>query len=383
MPPQRRVGRGRGHATPPGRDRPLYRRQGLVILAVAVLVVGLGIGIPLSQALTSSGSTNPGIINPVNRPQAYQVVYRVQISAGSDQSRSWEVLTVRRPFLAADLTYHQRPGPGVAPASGTLTSEDGLYERDALGLHQVAGRQPGPGTGDVDLLTEMPGLVARHMAVAMGTKTVAGARCGVYRFFEPPAGPIAALGGPTDHDDLCIDGRGLVRSERWTYHGQVVLTRTATEVDLAPRDASALSTAGASPTPVDPRAPRARSAPEAQSFLASPPLPAHFLPAGVFEFILPDPQQQGQLLDTSVVWAFTRGPDVITVEAGMGQLPWQAGDTPVRPVRLARLGPAQTALDSDASEVRVDLGGGRWARVRGTVPLTDLVSYANQLGPAS
>jgi hypothetical protein len=99
-------------------------------------------------------------------------------------------------------------------------------------------------------------------------------------------------------------------------------------------------------------------------------------------FRLPDTQTPTSTAAASVVWAFVAGPRVITVEAGTGrpgQLPWRADDTVTRPVTLRGLGRALTAVRSDGAEVRVDLGGGRWVRVRGTLPVGDLVVYAQQL----
>jgi hypothetical protein len=99
-------------------------------------------------------------------------------------------------------------------------------------------------------------------------------------------------------------------------------------------------------------------------------------------FRLPDPQAPTSTAAATVVWAFVDGPRVITVEAGTGrpgQLPWRPDDTVTRPVTLSGLGRATTAVRSDGTEIRVDLGGGRWVRVRGTVPVRDLVAYAQQL----
>ena len=46
---------------------------------------------------------------------------------------------------------------------------------------------------------------------------------------------------------------------------------------------------------------------------------------------------------------------------------------------LHGLGPATTALRSDGPEVRVDLGGGRWVRVRSALSVADLTAYAQRL----
>jgi hypothetical protein len=84
----------------------------------------------------------------------------------------------------------------------------------------------------------------------------------------------------------------------------------------------------------------------------------------------------------TVVWAFTQGARVISVEAGReagGALPWHSDETVTRDIELAGLGPAATAVDSHGYELRIDLGGGHWVRVRGTVPLDDLVAFGHHL----
>ncbi|HET6793211.1 MAG TPA: hypothetical protein VFH45_02140, partial [Acidimicrobiales bacterium] len=232
----------------------------------------------------------------------------------------------------------------------------------------------------------VPELVSRGLASDTGTdKTVAGRSCRVYRFYEPPVGPIKPLStgsARTSSDDLCIDSDGLILSEAWSLDGKLAERRTATQVRL-----SATVPSVATATEVSGSIPAARVQPDADpsSFIAPPPVPSGFRPSGqAVDFTLPDPQQPKQLAAVSVVWAYVKGPAVITVEAGReegGQLPWQAGDTVARPVTLKGLGPATTAVRSDGGEVRIDLGSGNWVRVRGNVPVDSLVNYANQLRP--
>jgi hypothetical protein len=88
------------------------------------------------------------------------------------------------------------------------------------------------------------------------------------------------------------------------------------------------------------------------------------------------------MVAATVVWAFTDGAHVVTVEAGRqrgGVLPWSESDTPTRSIRLSHLGAASTALLSGGPEIRVDAGDGSWVRIRGTVPLTTLTKYAATL----
>jgi hypothetical protein len=289
------------------------------------------------------------------------------------------VLAVRRPFAAADLTYADQPGSGAGPVAGYMSTERALYSVDPTGTHLVAGRQPGLPSGDQDLATQLPELVARHLAAATGTRlTVAGRRCRVFRFLEPPSGPVKPLAGSGDHDDVCLDGAGLVLSEVWHYRGGVVYGRRATEVTFPGEPLPQVPASGgggaSAPTLVPDTTPR--------SFLAPPPAPPGFHGMGSFDFRLPDPQNPAVLEAASVVWSFADGPDLVTVEAGTeagGALPWQGAGPPGTPVTLAGLGPGWTAIRSDGAEVRIDLGHGEWVRVRGTEAASWLARYAGVL----
>lgn len=333
------------------------------------------------SAVACSGGA-PAARAPVTLAGFYRVVYRVT----QNGAPHWEVLTVRRPFDASDLTYDSPgpPRPGDVAASGNISTELALYAVDGPSVRLVSGRQPGPASGDQYLATGLADLVARKLAVDTGTRRrIATRACRVYRFAEPPSGPVRPLNGGSDHDDLCLDSAGLVLSERWTYHGAVVLGRAATdvltpvsgEVPVAPAPAGATLAGAAAPT--------ATPDPGAKTFLAAPPAPSGYSPSGPpVAFRLPDPRTPTATAAASIVWAFVDGARVVTVEAGTGrpgQLPWRLDDTVTKPATLHGLGPATTAVRSDGTEVRVDVSGGRWVRVRGTVRATDLVAYAQQL----
>lgn len=357
------------------------RRQQIVIAALAVILAGVGVGVPLAQHLTRPRLTAP------ERVASYQVTYRVtSLASGSGATTSWELLTVHRPFDSSDLTYRARPAPGAVPESGSVFTEDTLYAYQGGDLHPVAGRQPGPGGNDEDLGTQLPDLEARGLVRDLGrTQQLAGTSCELYRFSGPPSGAVAPFSG-ADHDDLCLDPRGIELGEDWTYRGRVVEERAAVALSVGrvtdPVDARALHAAGR--PAAGSGAPLAAPDPTATTFLPAPPVPPNFRRAVVERFVEPDPENPGGLLAASVVWAFTDGPDVITVEAGQGapgQLPWSDEPTRAEPVTLAGLGAAQSAIRSDGAEVRVDLGGGRWVRIRGTVPVAGLVVYAGTLRP--
>jgi hypothetical protein len=144
-----------------------------------------------------------------------------------------------------------------------------------------------------------------------------------------------------------------------------------------------LSTRGAKPVPAGGKAPTAAPGADPSAPIHTPPVPVGFGGERSEVFTLPNPNGVGTAA-RSTVWTFTRGPDVISVEAGFeagGAYPWDGQVTPTAGVRLP-IGAATTALRSDGPEVRIPLGSGRWARVHGTVPLGELVSYARLLSAA-
>jgi hypothetical protein len=352
----------------------LPRRR--LVTAAVILLAGAVAGI--------AGLVWPGASSTSGEaPRSYVVLYRNVINGVTQ----WEVLAVQRPLAGSDLSYRTsvRPTPDATADAGTISTATALYTETADGVRLVSGRQPGPVPDDLWLGVERSDALARGVAVDLHqSRQVAGKRCAVYRLADPPSGPLHPLDMSVGHDDMCLAPNGLVLSETWTYHGSVVEQRTAVTVGTGswpsgiPRPSSAASAAPGSSA-------AAVVTPDADpaSFLTSPVAPDGFRPAMTpVDFRLPDSSHPTQTVAATVVWSFIRGARVVTVEAGRergGALPWAAADTPTRPVKLPGLGAASTALRSDGPEVRVDLGDGRWVRVRGTVPLTQLVRYAGTL----
>jgi hypothetical protein len=217
-------------------------------------------------------------------------------------------------------------------------------------------------------------------------RTVAGRGCTDVRLLEPPAGPLKKLSGK-DHDDLCLDGDGLVLREEWTRGGKVILRRTATAVESEPADIDAdLSTTGAASQPAGP-APAVGPVSGDKSFLPPPPAPDGYEARPVVGFVLPDTTAVAQgaanapPLYVETVWSFSRGPDLISVEAGVirpGNLPWDASD-PHGDVSTGALGKGQSVVRSDGAELRFPVSDGQFVRVRGTVAVRQLLRYAERV----
>jgi hypothetical protein len=167
----------------------------------------------------------------------------------------------------------------------------------------------------------------------------------------------------------------------WTLGGRVVQRRTAVQLELSPPGIDAtFDTTGAVPAPES--GPVAAPAAEGSSFVVDPVPPSGWSLAARDAFVLRQPGDIGAVtLYTSTVWAFTRGADLMTVEAGdsraSGRSPWLTTDLS-RAVQLP-VGPGRSVIRNDGAEIRVDLGGDRWTRVRGTVPLAMIEDYARTL----
>ena len=353
----------------------LVRRRRTAAVS-ALLIAGAAAAITVAAWPGSSWTFGPA-------PGSYVVVYRNVINGVTQ----WEVLAAQRPFAGSDLTYRTstQPRADALPDAGTISTATAIYTQDAKGVRLVSGRQPGPASNDLWLAPELHEAVTRGVAVDLHrTQQVAGQRCALFRLADPASGPLHQLDMTVGHDDICLARNGLLLSEAWTYHGKVVERRTAMTLATGswpagiprPGPTGSAASASASAAVVTPEA-----APT--SFLASPASPTGFRPAmSPVAFRLPDSAHPEQTVAATVVWSFVDGADVITVEAGRergGVLPWSASESPTRPLTLNGLGAASTALRSDGPEVRVDVGDGRWVRVRGTVPLPALERYAATL----
>jgi hypothetical protein len=310
---------------------------------------------------------------------------------------AFEEVIVRRPFASRVAEFASDPGlsaasaaaatPAPAPQAATVTAIDEVFTLKADGLHDLGGREAGPPGGDQALGVELSEAAKRKLVRTAGTRTVAGNSCRDYRLAEPPAGPLKRLSG-NDHDLVCIDETGLLLREETTIGGQVTLRKEAMHADRGPAPAAvdaALSTAGMIPRAKGGTAVAESFDRQEPSFLPDPPAPSGFTLAGKRGFFLPGaqlvPGVPPSIVFVSTVWAFGRGADAVTVEAGgssKGKPPWSADD-PSQGLKSPIGGQATSVLRGDGPEIRIDLGEGKWVRVRGSIPLNRLTAYAKRL----
>jgi len=337
----------------------------------------LALALTFVAAVLSACHSSPSVSTapPAQRPLKYHVLYRREEHDGSQTRVVWQDLSVIRPLLSRDARYSERPTPGAQPFGGTLALADELFTFGPDGAKPVTARPPAPPTGDQELGMVIRQAVDRHEAKPIGTTRVLGRPCRIVLLAEPPAGPLAALPSDTgaEHDDICLGDDGLVLREQWIHGGKLLLERDAVLVDdNITRDTSHASTATPPAGGVRLRAPGAAS-------LQPPTAPAGFTavdPLGVDY-----PPLQGSPPVSSVVWAFTRDVDLLTVETGATAPtgpPWSSLDV-TKAADIAGWRYAATVVRSDGSEVRGQLENGAWVVVRSTRSPGFTLAYAKTL----
>jgi hypothetical protein len=113
----------------------------------------------------------------------------------------------------------------------------------------VAAVPPGFPSGALHLDVALASARRHHLAAQVGTDTVLGIACELWRSKAPlDAEPIAPA--TTDSSTTsCVDAQGRLLREVWTLHGTVASTRTATRVGTGPSLAGEALLAGATPVP--------------------------------------------------------------------------------------------------------------------------------------
>jgi hypothetical protein len=308
------------------------------------------------------------------RAPSFRVLYRVlHTEAENHPTVAWELLTVQRPFLASDLNFKTKPNLDAlgAPDSGSLTDVDHLYTYSGDALHVIAGRQPGLGAGDQALIEITNDAVARKLARVKQTAVVAGRSCTTVQFVEPPVGELAAFTKAKSHDDVCITRDGIILREQYTLNGRLLLTRQAVQITDVPDGAFDTSAA----QDVTSGLPVPRVAPM-EAGLTPPPTPNGYAADVAVDFFFPRPDAPTQLAYASKIWTFTKGASLITVELGAGQVvPWSRAHN-----RSVQLGAnrASSVVRSDGIEIHWT-NQDHWMRVRGPMPLVQLLAYARQV----
>ncbi|MGH2685159.1 MAG: hypothetical protein ACRDJP_06825 [Actinomycetota bacterium] len=315
-------------------------------------------------------------------PDSWRIVYTVE----AGDAIVTDVVTVRRPFDSRLETYRGDKVEGE-PGSVQVSAFARLRQQGAGGAPTVLAVPPGLAASDVRLDVVIPAALERGLLLLRAEDEVDGRPCRVYRSGQLLTGGVLAVPAEDDYADSCVDAAGLVLQETLVSDGEMILRRTATDVEIDPETADEAFDAGEPTVPaasgggsVRPLAP-GTGRPGSFWVLDAP--PDGFRSCGRFSVVPPQLTDPGGGADqrvASVAQVFVRGRDLLVVDQGatlQGDPPFEIGRG--EPADLGELGDGELVLGSQTSEARALLDGGGYVRVFGTLPPDDLLEIAGGL----
>lgn len=323
-------------------------------------------------------------------PEAWHIVYRLEEHAGETLTVSTDKVWARRPYDSRLETWS-----GAPPGDKRQSIQVGAFARrgtQSTGAERLVLRLP-PAVPPSDVRVEPILDVAEEEKLVdrREVREVADRRCQVFRSGSLLSAP--ALTEPTakSYADTCIDAAGLVLEETLFDEGKLLSRRLAVEVDEDPDlDGVSFAMPERDPVPVEKGGGRVQpltldSRPPGEFYeLAAP--PSGFTHRGRFSVIPPqpdnfaDPLREGFILG-GVTDVYERGHVFIVIDQ-WGTLRGQ--DPPAAPkayeqVDVPVLGKGGLSVSGAGSELRVDLPGGRFVRLRGPVEPDELTRLAREL----
>jgi hypothetical protein len=329
-------------------------------------------------------------------PTAYTVRYAVTTTGSSPTT---DVLSVRRPFDDADVTY------AGTEASGTpnLTIVDRLGSQILKAGNAEASQTRVPATAaplDVRADIVIPAGMRAGALKALGKQVVLGRRCQVFRSSRSlRSGPLLPMTSKSTYVDSCVDADGLILRETSIKESRVATDRVAVAVavgagvaDKAPFDMRA------SVTPFDSgggafRALTLDSRPPGSSW-ALPSTPSGFQQLGRFAAVPPQPQLfagggqgtglMGALpggLVTEMDDVYTRGEDAVVLQQG-STINGAAFKPPANgiSVQLGHLGAGQMLIAGNMTTVVAEPGNGKqFVRLSATLPPDAVIALMRSL----
>ncbi|HLG00191.1 MAG TPA: hypothetical protein VI916_06960 [Acidimicrobiia bacterium] len=289
---------------------------------------------------------------PVDPPTEYRIVYAV--------ADGTETVVVRRPFSGR-----------LETASGTVVSVFGSLGSDGT---RVA-IPPVPAIGDNGFAAAASERSERRRMTAIDRE------CDVYR-----------VRSGSSSVDVCVDASRLVLETYEVIDDKPPAHRVAIELDVSPAitadtfdlpgtEGAPAHEGGGSTLAVD-----ATTRPPVETWYELSTVPAGFTHRGRYEVIPPDntvatadwPENT-----TSVVDVWVNGPVFFAVDQGgtRGRTPPFSDSPRAEAVTVAGFDGAEFVAGVRWSEVRADLGEGRYVRVYGTVDRETLLRVARSLAP--
>ena len=378
----------------------------LVVAAVAAVAIGGVAFVALTgdepaepgagERLTRDGSEAvAGESDPVTierTPGAYRIVYRLEERTGGEVRESTDKVWVRRPFESRLETWRGAP-PGDEKVS-TQVGAFALRRNESPAADPVViGVPPSTAPSDVRLLPALAAAETAGLLERREVRQVLDRRCQVYRSGQLLSASVLRPPVDDEYTDSCVDAAGLVLEELLVLDGEVVSRRIAVEVEEDPELDDGLFVTGRRTLEVRDGGGLVRRMTEGLppgEFLRYDPasIPAGFERLGRFNVIpsqpenFSDPSREGAR-ETSFADVFVRGPDFLVLDQGgtlQGVDPFT--EDPVSPrADLGPYGSGEVRLSGLVLEVRVKRSGGRFLRVRGTLPLDELARVGAAVTP--
>lgn len=323
-------------------------------------------------------------------PETYRITYLVEDPSGGNAPQTDRV-SVRAPFDSRVETASGAP-PGGEVSTLQVSRLDRLRVGGVDDAATVA-RVPAGAPAALHVAPILDAAIEAGLLERREQRVVGGRRCQVYRSGSTlGSGPLRPITG-TDHADSCIDARGLLLEELLVVEGTAILRRTAVEVEVpaalddeafdAGRITATVEQGGGATTPTEPG-----SAPEGPYLdLPAAALPEGFSPMGRWSVIPPQPerfsdpsQSSGIIAGIADVHTNGRGDSLVLYQGDTlgGATPFAAVPH-AQPVTSDALGDGELLLSALGSEVRFDLGGGRFVHLIGTIDPDVLVGLTDAL----
>ena len=324
-------------------------------------------------------------------PTAWHIVYRLEEHGGDEVTLSTDKVWVRRPFESRLETWS-----GAPPGDRRQFVQVGFFTRRGTqsggAAPLVLRLAPAAAPSDVRVLPILEIAEATGLLERREVREVAERRCQVFRSGSLLSSPALTEPKADNYADTCIDAAGLVLEESLVDGGTLLSRRVAVEVDESPDlDEISFTMEEGQPIPVQKGGgvvqPLTLDSRPPGEFFELPAPPTGFTHRGRFTVIPPqpdnfsDPLREGFILggltdlydgaDSSFIaidqWATLRGEEP------------PAGPPAVEEVDVEGLGTGALSLSGAGSELRFDLGSGRFVRLRGPVEPDELTRIAREL----
>ncbi|MGH8973313.1 MAG: hypothetical protein ACRD0C_08925 [Acidimicrobiia bacterium] len=216
---------------------PVARRGSKMLVPGAALIVVLG-GATAFALLSGDGDDGGGaapeapvVAPPATAPAArYQVVYRVEDTAGPAPAISTDVVAVRQPFESR-LEHRQGAPPGGEVLSSTVVNQRFQFNSSRGEERFATGRIPGalPQTVSVEALeAAVEAGVAERLGPGNHSEP-----CTRYAYRRAGNEPLAK-GDTQEKVEACITADGILVREEIVLGGRTVRVAEATDVDRDP-----------------------------------------------------------------------------------------------------------------------------------------------------